>query len=150
MEIGMIRRAAGLLLAFVVMGAVGEETPGQGEAVSPQVRYTFIDTLNRGIEIHVGKMGEPAAVDTPRLQSGAADRFRIQVFASSQVEAAQQEKKKLESKTKLSVFMSIESPLYKLYVGDFPSREEADSQLAEIRKKGYSDAWVVRMKALAE
>jgi hypothetical protein len=42
--------------------------------------------------------------------------------------------------------MTSEQSLYKLYVGDFKTKAEAEAALPEVRKQGYKDAWVVSVK----
>jgi len=51
-----------------------------------------------------------------------------------------------EGLTKLPVFMASEQSLYKLYVGDFKTKAEAEAALPEIRKL-YNGAWIVSVKA---
>jgi hypothetical protein len=129
------------------------------EAVDPRERYTasggqtFLDTLNRGREIAVSANDLPVLEVVPTVsaapEKGAAagePRFRIQILASSQVDMARREKVNAESVIKQPVFMASDQSLYKLYVGDFKTRAEAEAALPEVRKLGYKDAWVVSAK----
>jgi len=130
------------------------------DAVDPRERYTasggqtFLDTLNRGREIAVSASDLPVleVVSTvsaaPEKGPAAGEpRFRIQILASSQVDMARREKVNAESVMKQPVFMASDQSLYKLYVGDFKTRAEAEAALPEVRKLGYKDAWVVSAKA---
>jgi hypothetical protein len=56
------------------------------------------------------------------------------------------EKLNAETAMNLPVFMASEQSLYKLYVGDFKTKAEADAALPDVRKK-YKDAWVVSTKS---
>ena len=118
---------------------------------------TFLDTLNKGKEIVLldGDF-KPIISDTSQViqvkseqtqsQTEIPNGFRIQCFASSQIERIRAEQKSLETKLNYPVYIIFASPYYKLHVGDFTTREEADNALAKIKELGYSDAWVVRSK----
>ncbi|MCL2689818.1 MAG: SPOR domain-containing protein [Chitinispirillia bacterium] len=109
---------------------------------------TFIDTLNRGKEISLSE-GDVAMLDIGGRSAAPArveinePRFRIQIMASGQIDVARQEKMRAESTTGLPVFLSSEQSLFKLYVGEFQTREMAEAALPDIRK-AYKDAWIVR------
>ncbi len=68
--------------------------------------------------------------------------YRVQVFASSQLEKAKELKKNLMAGTGLAVYIEFEGGMYKVRVGDFLSREEA-SQARETLLKEYPDCWIV-------
>jgi hypothetical protein len=125
------------------------------EVLQPQTKsdLTFIDTLNKGKEIVLSendfaspttaKAGNSTATT---LQYESVPHFRVQVFASSQSERLKEDKKKLEKQFAVPVTISFESPLFKLYAGDFSQRIGADTLLAKIKKIGYQDAWIVSTK----
>jgi hypothetical protein len=159
--------AAQALLLFVGCTPSAVRSPETSEtaaaprhdAVNPRERYvtgggqTFLDTLNRGHEIALTPVDLPVIEVVPAVSAaperGAVvgeTRFRIQILASSQVDMARREKVNAESVIKQPVFMASEQSLYKLYVGDFKTRAEAEAALPEIRKLGYKDAWVVSAK----
>lgn len=135
--------------------SVGEKTV-ENRSRSSSATLTFLDTLNRGKEMSLSEKDVSSlavsekSVQITKADDVAASRFRIQVLASSQIETVRQEKKSAETRTSLPVFMTLEQPFYKLYVGDFSTRAEAESQLPEIKKKGYSDAWIVRTRIFSE
>ncbi len=128
----------------------------QKRAVARNVELTFLDTLNRGKEISLSEKDistlavTDKSVQSPKAEEETATRFRIQILASSQVETVRVEKKTVEAQTTLPVFMSLEQPYYKLYIGDFSTKAEAEAKLPEIKKKGYQDAWIVRTRAFSE
>jgi hypothetical protein len=45
----------------------------------------------------------------------------------------------------LPLYLDYEVPYYKLRVGDFSVREEAENMLPEIKAIGYRNAWVARV-----
>ncbi|MDR0306995.1 MAG: SPOR domain-containing protein [Chitinispirillales bacterium] len=111
---------------------------------------TFLDTLNRGKEVSLSADDLPAlnvavkAVQQEKNVEVNEPRFRIQILASGQIDVVRQEKKSVETATGLPAFMSSEQSLFKLYVGEFQTRAEAEAVLPDIKKKGYRDAWIVR------
>jgi len=129
------------------------------ESADPRERYTagggqtFLDTLNRGHEIALSAGDLPTLEVVPAVSFSSEKivagepRFRIQILASSQIDMARREKVNAENVIKQPVFMASEQSLYKLYVGDFKTRAEAEAALPEVRKLGYKDAWVVSVKA---
>ncbi|MCL2218418.1 MAG: SPOR domain-containing protein [Chitinispirillia bacterium] len=125
---------------------------------SPSAGRTFLDTLNQGKEVALSPedlpvLEEVATVNltaTPGAAAagGAADpqtppRYRIQILASSQIDMVRQAKLNAEAAVDLPVFMVSEQALYKLYIGNFKTKQEAEAVLPEIKKKGYKDAWIV-------
>jgi septal ring-binding cell division protein DamX len=124
-------------------------------AVAVQTQnLTYLDTLNKGREVRIAapQAIPPAAAvqpvqiaPTPR-GSTEIDGFRVQCFASSSVDAVRTEKKTVEAKTLYPVYISFEQPFYRLHLGNFPTRPEAEVALAELRAAGYADAWIVRAK----
>lgn len=113
---------------------------------------TFLDTLNRGREACLSdKDFNPIIPETTTVsdKSGAAEApngFRVQCFASSQIERARAEQKAIESKVRYPVYIVFAAPYYKLLVGDFVKRAEADAAAAKMKELGYADAWVMRTK----
>jgi hypothetical protein len=130
---------------------------------------TFLDTLNSGKELIIANpdsaqpssAAKPAAIgndagdqidgdNTPGEQREAGvvpSRFMVQVLASTSLQQVKQEKRKLAAKIKLPLSISYEAPYYKLFAGNAPQRDEAENVLAQIKKLGYNDAWIVRTAA---
>lgn len=74
--------------------------------------------------------------------------FRIQVFSFQDREAAIQAQKKVQANLKdtaVNVYLDEEAPYYKIRVGDYGSRTEAESALRLLKTSaGYPDAWIVK------
>ncbi len=67
--------------------------------------------------------------------------YRVQVFASKELEKAKKVKSEMSDQTSLGVYIEFEDGMYKVRAGDFGSREEA----AEARKRltrMYPDCWI--------
>ena len=117
---------------------------------------TFLDTMNRGREFTLTEKDfTPIMAETSAVSDVKGDRtevpngFRVQCFASSQIERVRAEQKMLESKIRYGVYIVFSAPYYKLLVGDFVKRGDADAACAKLKELGYSDAWVLRTKVWA-
>lgn len=119
---------------------------------SGPVSYTFLDTINRGKEITLSnsdfEKGTSSSSNAAVYQNQASIYYKIQLFASSQIETVREQKREIENVIKLPLFISFESPYYKLLAGNFTQRTEAEEELKKIKKLGYTDAWIVSTKSI--
>jgi hypothetical protein len=72
--------------------------------------------------------------------------YRIQIFASKFPEEAQNLADSLEAYFDEPASIDYEVPYYKVRLGDFKTLEEAESFLRLIRKRGFPQAWVVKIR----
>ena len=72
--------------------------------------------------------------------------YRLQIFESSSVEETNRTLRKFERSLKDSVYMVFEAPLYKLRLGNFATKKEAEKQKKNLNKKGYKNIWIVRSR----
>jgi len=92
-------------------------------------------------------------VDTTRESVAAADSlvdgFRIQVFATADREIAESARVAAGERLGVPAYLDLEGGVYKVRVGDYAARADADRVLATVRAHYYPDAWVVvsRVKA---
>ncbi|HEX3018877.1 MAG TPA: SPOR domain-containing protein [Chitinispirillaceae bacterium] len=118
---------------------------------SRPVQTTFLDTLNRGNEISLDNSAfQKESVPVSEVvveQTEASIRYKIQLFASSQIETIREQKRNMESKIDIPLSISFESPYYKLLAGNFAQRAEAEQHLKKIKSLGYNDAWIISSKA---
>jgi hypothetical protein len=117
---------------------------------------TYLDTLNRGRELSLSDKDfisiVPETTTVTGAKSGRAEipnGFRVQCFASSQIERVRAEQKVIETKVKFPVYIVYAAPYYKLLIGDFVARQEADAAATRLKELGYADAWVMRTKVWA-
>jgi len=68
--------------------------------------------------------------------------YRIQVFASNELESAERMKQKVAGEIAFPVYIEYEGGYYKVRVGDFTTRDEAAAARAGISEL-YSDCWIV-------
>jgi septal ring-binding cell division protein DamX len=152
-----------ILITFMLSSAYGRRIWGQPESSDESrersiVEPTFIDTINRGKEISIDTdsnfsnlkikqqadtdmVTEPVTPPSGKVTSGA---FRIQCTASRNNANIEAVKRELEKKLDYPAYVVYDNPLYKLHVGDFSSREDAETALAKVKKGGYPEAWIVR------
>jgi len=82
--------------------------------------------------------------DSVIVKSEEVQGFRVQIFSSSSVDEIASMKNLALVKFPLdSIYVVYDAPVYKLRVGDFLNRYEANQRLPEFVEKKYSDAWVV-------
>lgn len=81
----------------------------------------------------------------PPEEKSPADVYRVQIFTSRLYAEALRERAIANEVFNLPVHLDYEVPYYKLRVGDFFSREEAEEIIPEVRSIGYTGAWVARV-----
>lgn len=122
---------------------------------------TYLDTLNIGKELIVSFPKKENTVENKSVEENNEDKkavsneplkisrsvipngFRIQILASSSVDAIKEKKAELEEQILLPMYISFKSPYYKLLAGNFTDRESAEKALAGIKDQGLTDAWIV-------
>ena len=77
------------------------------------------------------------------------DGFRIQVFATQDREVAENARQVAAERLGVPAYLDLEGGVYKVRVGDYPGRADADAALATARGHYYPDAWVVPAKVKA-
>ena len=86
----------------------------------------------------------PVAVENKLIEG-----FRVQLFATQDIEKATLEKKEVEfgfAEDNVMVYIEFDSPMYKVRIGDCTTREDAE-QLRELaRRRGYPTSWIVKTK----
>lgn len=103
-----------------------------------------------GLTDKKGGPADPWAViarsrDSLSLPDKPAEVFRVQIFTSRLYAEANREKTIAEEVFDLPIYLDYEVPYYKLRVGDFARREEAEAMLSGMKALGYQNAWVARM-----
>jgi hypothetical protein len=82
--------------------------------------------------------------DSMFVQEEVVQGFRIQIFSSSNVDEATFMKNSAFDKfAGDSMYVVYDAPVYKVRIGDFVNRYEANQRLPEFIEKGYRDAWIV-------
>jgi cell division septation protein DedD len=95
-------------------------------------------------EMDIPPAEEPVIEPAPALEM--MDGFRIQVFATGDEETAEAVREAGELKLGLPVYTEFVDGLYKIRVGNCPTREEAETLLKRCKDVGYGDAWIVETR----
>jgi len=82
--------------------------------------------------------------DSVFVQEDVIQGFRVQIYSSASIDdAAQMKIIAMDKFREDSVYVVYDAPVYKVRVGDFANRYEANQILSEFIDKGFRDAWIV-------
>ena len=81
-----------------------------------------------------------------QLESRINDGYRIQIFESTVSSIARAEAKRFQNILGDSVYIDFEAPLYKLRIGNYIERKNAERAVESIARLGAKDSWIVRTK----
>ncbi|HXV14602.1 MAG TPA: SPOR domain-containing protein [Candidatus Krumholzibacteria bacterium] len=88
------------------------------------------------------------AARAPEPTDTLVDGFRVQVFASADREIAENAARGAQERLGLASYVELDGGVYKVRVGDYAARAQADQALAAVRRH-YADAWIVPSKVRA-
>lgn len=114
--------------------------------VIPEVYPIFVAAIPDAGDSLVSPLRNPYN-NMDSLQSGPSptDVYRVQIFTSRLYTEARKEKAIADEIFNLPVYLDYEVPYYKLRIGDFVLRDEAENMISEVRSIGYRSAWVARV-----
>ena len=76
---------------------------------------------------------------------GTTDGYRVQVLSTDDIEEANRVRSEIyEKTTRKEVYVIFEPPFYKVKVGDFTSKSEANDLKFKLNQLGYTEAKVVQ------
>lgn len=81
--------------------------------------------------------------DTEMMEDEEEDVFKVQLFATYDEMKANKVKNDLQGKFSETVYVEYIAPYYKVRVGEFSTKAQAENLRDEARSKGYSDAFIV-------
>jgi hypothetical protein len=116
-----------------------------------EVKDAFMDTVfSPGVQAATLSMKvvppPPAEPEPPRFKE--IEGFRVQVFAGLDSLNAILSARQCRNTTNDSIYLFKEKQLYKIQIGDYPYRYQADSSKMSWRKNGFPGAWVVKRPVL--
>lgn len=152
------RTLASLLLVFALTSPLGAAVHAATDSL-PQVRKEKLSTFEKSFKpseydtdielIHKKENLLRPIVDVPVETFAVAEPesvqgFRIQVFASNNYDEAAAVRNTLNIELPTQwVYMVYDAPTYKVRVGDFTNRADANLAIDGFIEKGYKGAWVV-------
>ena len=90
------------------------------------------------------KQQQVSEQDTTQVQEIMG--YRVQILQTEDAQEAREVQKDAILDLDADVYLIYDNPYYKVRVGDFESRYEAETFLEKILRKGYQSAWIVRTK----
>jgi cell division septation protein DedD len=111
----------------------------------PNEEYVVKDTTTKAVQAEEESKLHP--IDYAEVPPQKPAKFRVQVFAGSVVNA-QKNYAKLSSEKPNEVYMinDKEKGLWKVWVGNYATHDEAEKAKDQFIKAGYPDSWVHEMK----
>ncbi|MFQ5630270.1 MAG: SPOR domain-containing protein [bacterium] len=70
--------------------------------------------------------------------------YRIQILQTEDVQEAREFQQDTFLRLDVDAYVSYDNPYYKVRVGDFTSRFEAEEFLTTLEGRGFKSAWIVR------
>lgn len=121
--------------------------------VDREEAYEDLPVTEEPVSVEAVEPAPPPPPPATRADSASApaerktmDGYRIQLFASSAEDAARSVKEAAEVRLSVPAYVEFIDGIYKVRVGDCPTREDAERLLATCRQAGYRDAWITAGK----
>ena len=152
-----------LTAVFVVLSGCGSSESARKSSTLPmgeqdhkvalsQFEKTFnpsdyddeIEVIQKQHEFEQQRAAAERQQDSVVVESELTQGYRIQIFATGSIdEANAMRQTAVQRLTEDSVYVVFDPPVYKVRVGDFRTRVEANQRLGVINAMGFADAWVV-------
>jgi hypothetical protein len=81
---------------------------------------------------------------------GTFEVYRIQIFESSIASIARAEAKRFQNILGDTVYIDFETPLYKLRIGNYTVRKNAEKAIKSISGLGVKDSWIIKTNTIVE
>ncbi len=100
------------------------------------------------VRVPIDSLEPPAASvanapDTHAVKVNPTAPFKIQVFVTSSQTKAQNLVDRLKAQFDFPCFFEPSQHVFKVFVGGFQTRSQAENALTKIKRMGYPDAWIV-------
>lgn len=114
------------------------------KAFNPSDYDDEIEVIQKRHEFEQQRAAAERQQDSVVVESELTQGYRIQIFATGSFdEANAMRQTAVQRLTEDSVYVVFDPPVYKVRVGDFRKRVEANQRLGVISAMGFADAWVV-------
>lgn len=116
------------------------QTPAEAEALRNTIKTQgFQEAYVVRTQIEVSDVQAP--ISRPQVTQG----FRVQLFSASTRQAAEEARSQAQNQLgRDDVFIDFEPPYFKVRIGNFKTREEAEKLLDLAQKKGFETPFVVQ------
>jgi len=150
-----------ILFVFVNLGC-SKKVEKKDELINLQPPTVPVDTVKQEPTLDLNEVKEDTIVkegsvekventitgeiESPKVPEQIVTVYRVQIHAFQDEQSATIAKKKAEEILNTKVYMDYINGWYKLRVGEFMNKLEAEDYRELLTKKGYKDAWVVECK----
>ena len=117
--------------------------PASGGEARPEADVEEIAVSDSGLTVSDAEAPVDTTQQAVALADSLADGFRIQVFATGDREIAENSRAVAAERLGVPAYLDLEGGVYKVRVGDYVNRADADRVLSTVRGHYYPDAWVV-------
>ena len=119
------------------------------KAFNPSDYNDEIDAVQKQHELEQQRAAAEHQRDSVVVESEFSQGFRIQIFATGSIdEANAMRMTAVQRIPEDSVYVVFDPPVYKVRVGDFKTKTEANQRLGVIAGLGFTDAWIVSDKII--
>lgn len=132
----MKRILAVALTAVVIAGFTGCAPRKTTKVVSPGEEYSLYEMEEKDT--------------TTKTTTTSVPGYRVQIFASSTQEGADKIASEARFKFTERVYVEYDAPYYKVRVGNYKNRADAEILREKARNMGYPDAWIVQTEVTAQ
>ena len=81
-----------------------------------------------------------------KIKISTLDGYRLQLYESSSAEQANNKMKEYSNSLKDSLYIVFDAPLYKIRYGNYVTKNKAEIEKNNLKKKGYRTAWVIKSR----
>lgn len=138
---------------YVIQGADNLYKIQTGNFVDRNDAQTLLDKLYHAgfegvwvveTEIHIPK--EKAYIDQSQsFEEQNKFYFSVQILATKKIENAQEFESVLEKEISVPIYIIENDGFWKLLIGQFETKSEAQALLEDLRENGYLDAWITQI-----
>ena len=126
----------------------GQVPPATAADSRSEVDVEEIPMTQERIDVSEAEAPPVDSTRAPAATDSIADGFRVQVFASSDRNVAENARAVATQRLRMPAYLDLETGVYKVRVGDFVARADAEKALAAVRAADYADAWIVASKVV--
>jgi hypothetical protein len=113
------------------------------ETLNPALYDEDVDIVKKSHAEQKERMELEIKPDSTGVEEEIVQGFRIQVFASPSIDEAASMKNSVEIMVDDSVYVVYDPPVYKVRIGNYLTRLDANKMLSFLLERGFPDAWVV-------
>lgn len=110
------------------------------EVIKPQDNVVIVEEQP---EQQLEVVEETTKVETNMNTQTITNEFKVQLFATYDEQKAMKVKDEAKTKFTEDVYIEFVAPYYKVRIGHYKTKEEADNMRDMAKEKGYSDAFTV-------